>query len=847
MLRLTLRNLAANKARFAMTTFAIVLGVGFVVASFVLSDGLRSSFGDLSDEITVGTDLQVRPVSEFGEPLPLAQDLVDRIATIDGVEAVAGFVSADDNAMQPVKSDGTTISSAGPPQLTFSWVADQGLGSFTLVDGTAPDEIGEFAMDIDGAQSNGFVVGGNYDLITPIGVVEDATLTATTRFGTDNSTTGAVLMHVSLGEAQRIFGSPGTVDEIGIRLTPDADSSAVTTAISRVIPDSGVEIVDQATLNSEQKADFNQGINIIGNVLLGFAIVSLFVSIFIIYNTFSIVLGQRVREMGLLRALGADSRQIRRTVLGEALMVGLFASLIGLIAGVGIARGLIALFEALGASLPDAPTIVALRTVILAIVLGVGVTLVSSLVPARAAAGVAPIAALRDGAQLRSQSSRRRTLTGAAMIGAGLGFGAFGLLNPPGTTLGLVAVLGLAASLVFLGVSLASHIVARPVARALGWPIAAGMGTAGLLARENASRNPRRTATTGAALMIGLSLVSTVLIVGESVKSRLGDLLETSVQADYLIVDDSEAGVTSDLAAELTATGRFSAVTGFRYDEARLSGSVSEVVAADLTSLGRLLSLDIRSGAIPSDDSADVVLLHVDEADELGVVVGDVVPAEFATGTTIDLTVAAIFADDTVIGLPIVSNAVFDTAGSANVHQWVAAALADGVDPGLAQPVIDQIQQRYPQVSIDSAAEFQARFEASIDSGLAVVNALLALAVLIALIGIANTLALSVHERTRELGLLRAVGMTRRQVRRMVRWEAALVAVFGAMLGVALGVVFGWSVVAALPSSFADTVAIPLRRIIVLVIIAGGAGLIAAWLPARRAGRLNVLEAISHT
>jgi len=847
MLRLTIRNLTANKARFAMTTFAVVLGVGFVVASFVLSDGLRSSFGDLSDEITVGTDLQVRPVSEFGEPLPLDQDLVGSISAIDGVEAVAGFVSANDNAMQPVKSDGTTITSAGPPQLTFSWVADQGLGSFTLVDGTAPDEPGEFAMDIDGAEANGFVVGGAYDLITPIGVVKDATLTATTRFGSDNSTLGAVLMHVSLGEAQRLFGSSDTVDEIGIRLTPDADADVVTVAVSGIIPNSGVEIVDQATLNSEQKADFNQGINIIGNVLLGFAIVSLFVSIFIIYNTFSIVLGQRVREMGLLRALGADSRQIRRTVLGEALMVGLFASLIGLLAGVGIARGLIALFEALGASLPDAPTIIALRTVILALVLGVGVTVVSSLMPARAAAGIAPIAALRDGAQLGSQSSRRRTLTGAALIGAGLMFGVFGLVNPPGSTLGLVAVLGLAAALVFLGISLASHVVARPVARALGWPVAAGMGTAGRLARENASRNPRRTATTGAALMIGLSLVSTVLIVGESVKSRLGDLLETSVQADYLIVDDSEAGVTTDLAAELVSTGQFSAVTGFRYDEARLSGTVSEVVAADLTSLDQLLSLDIRSGAIPTAGSTDVVLLHIDQADELSVVVGDVVPAEFATGTIVDLTVAAIFADDTVIGSPIVSNAVFDQAGSADVHQWVAAALADGVDPALAQPFIDQIQQRYPQVSIDSAAEFQARFEASIDSALTVVNALLGLAILIALIGIANTLALSVHERTREIGLLRAVGMTRRQVRRMIRWEAALVAVFGAMLGVALGLVFGWSAVTALPTSFADTVTIPVRRITILVAVAAGAGLVAAWLPARRAGRLNVLKAISHT
>jgi len=847
MLRLTFRNLAANKARFAMTTFAVVLGVGFVVASFVLSDGLRSSFGSLSDEITVGTDLQVRPVSEFGEPLPLDQDLVAEISAIDGVEVAAGLIFADDNAMQAVKADGTTISSIGPPQLTFSWVDDQGLGSFTLVEGSPPDEPREFAMDIDGATSNGFVVGERYDLITPIGVVEKATLTATTRFGADNNTLGAVLMHVSLPEAQRLFGTAGTVDEIGVRLGANADADSVTAAISAITPDSGVEIVDQATLNAEQKADFNQGINIIGNALLGFAIVSLFVSIFIIYNTFSIVLGQRVQEMGLLRALGADSRQLRRTVLGEALVVGLLASLIGLLAGIGISRGLTALFSALGANLPAAPTILALRTVVLAFVLGIGVTVVSSLIPARAAAGVPPMAAIRDGAQLGSQSSRRRTLTGAALILSGLMVGLFGLVNPPGDTLALVSVLGLAAALVFLGVTLLSHVIARPVTRSIGWPIAAGLGTAGRLARENASRNPRRTATTGAALMIGLSLVSTVLIVGESVKSRLGDLLESSVQADYIIIDDSDAGVTPDLAADLAATGQFSAVTGFRYDEVRLGNTISDIVAADLSDLDRLLSIDIRSGGLPSGDATDVVLLHTDKAEELGVVVGDIVPAEFATGTTIDLEVVAIYADDTVIDSPLVTNAVFDEADSVDVHQWVAASLADGVSPAQAQPLIDQVQQRYPQVSIDSAAEFQARFEASIDSALAVVNALLALAVLIALIGIANTLALSVHERTRELGLLRAVGMTRRQVRRMIRWEAALVAVFGAVLGVALGLLFGWSAVTALPSSFADTVTVPIQRITILVTVATAAGLIAAWLPARRAGRLNVLDAISHT
>ncbi len=847
MLRLTFRNLGANKARFAMTTFAVVLGVGFVVASFVLSDGLRSSFGDLSDEITAGTDLQVRPVSQFGEPIPLDETLVDDIAAIDGIRLAAGFVEADENAMQPVKSDGTTINSVGPPQLTFSWVDDEDLGSFALIEGSAPDEAAEFSMDVDAAANNGFVVGSTYDLITPIGVVEDATLTGTTRFGSANDTLGAVLMHVSLNEAQRLFGISGTVDEIAIRLDTDADTAAVVAEISQVIPTYGVEIVDQATLNAEQKADFNEGVDIVGNVLLGFAIVSLFVSIFIIYNTFSIILGQRVREMGLLRALGADTRQIRRTVLGEALAVGLIASLVGLIAGVGIAQGLIALFDALGASLPDSPTIVSLRTIVLALTLGIGVTLVSALAPARAAASVAPMAAIRDGATLGHQSSRRRLTAGSTLLSVGILVGGFGLISPPSGTLNVVLVLGFAAAAVFLGTTLVSPVIAEPVARGLGWPVAKGMGTAGRLARENASRNPRRTATTGAALMIGLSLVSTVLIVGESVKSRLGELLEDSVQADYLIFDDSDAGVTPKLATDLADTGKFAAVTGFRYDEVRLAGSVTEIIAADLSSMGALLSLDLQSGSLPAADVTDVIVLHTDKAEDMGVGVGDTVTVEFASGDAAFLKVAATYDDDTILESPIVPVQVFDNAGAAAVDHWVAASLADGVSSAAAQPLIDQIQERYPQVSIDSAAEFQERLEASIDGALTVVNALLALAIIIALIGIANTLALSVHERTRELGLLRAVGMTRRQVRRMVRWEAALVALFGALLGVAVGLLFGWGAVSALPADFAGSLNVPFLRITILVAVAAAAGLVAAWLPARRAGRLNVLDAISHT
>ena len=847
MLRLTLRNLAANKARFLMTTFAVVLGVGFVVSSFVMSDGLRSTFGQLSDDITAGTDLLVRPTSEFGEPLPLDEELVAEVRAIDGVDNAVPYLESLENEIQPIKSDGTTITTQGPPQIMFAWTDDTDLGSFTVVEGSAPDEPLEFSMDHTAAAKHGFEIGETYDLVTPQGIVEDFTFVATTSFGADNATVGATLMHVSLDEAQRLYGTAGTVQQIAISLDAGADATGVSAAIGSLLGDTMAEIVDGETVSAEQKAEFTEGVDIVGNVLLGFAIVSLFVSIFIIYNTFAIVLGERVREMGLLRAIGADTAQLRRSVIAEALIVGLVASVVGLAAGIGIAALLTALFGAIGAELPDYPTILAARTVVIALILGVGVTVASSIAPARAASSVPPIEALRDGAVVTKENGRQRLVRGGLTLATGLALGAFALFGPSLSTLALVLALGTAAVLVFLGLTLASPAVARPLTAVVGWPIAKLMGTAGRLATGNASRNPRRTATTAAALMIGLSLVTMGYVVGESVKTSLGDLIADSVSADYVIGGNDDTGISPALADDLEATGRFSAVSGMRYDEARLGADVREVTALDMGAIDLLFDIDLQDGAIPGSDETDVILVHDDLADDLAVGVGDTVPIEFVSGFTTDLTVAGIYADATIFEDPLVPDQVFDAAGATERDEWIAAALPDGVTTADLAPLVAELEQTYPQISIDTASEFQQSFEDAIDSMLLVVNALLALAIVIALIGIANTLALSVHERTRELGLLRAVGMTRRQTRRMVRWEAVLVALFGAILGVGAGTVFGWGVVSALPAdSFGSSLTIPIPQIVQVVVLAAIATLVAAWLPARRAGRLDVLDAISH-
>ena len=509
----------------------------------------------------------------------------------------------------------------------------------------------------------------------------------------------------------------------------------------------------------------------------------------------------------------------------------------------GVAAGLRALFEALGVGLPAAPVILAPRTIGVALALGVGVTLLAANAPARRAARVAPMAAMAPQDGVDRGGSRRRVLSGAALALGGVGIGGWALFGETPGTAALLALLGAGAVAVFVGVSLVSPVVAGPLARIVGWPLARLLGIPGSLARQNAARNPRRTATTAAALMIGLALVSMAMIVGESVKAQFRDVLDSTVQADYVVVTDED--VSSTLAVDLSELPELGAVTALRYDEARIGDDVVDTNGMDLAAGSELFDLGVRSGSLDGADPATSVLVHVDDADDRGLSVGDAVAVEFASGATRTLTVAGVYDESFVFGGWIIDLSVWEDVYPVIVDDWVAASIADGSTVAEAEAAIATVQSSYPQAEIQSNAEFRADITGQVDQVLAVLNALLALAVFIAFLGIANTLALSVHERTRELGLLRAVGMTRRQVRRMVRWEAAIVAIVGAVLGVSLGLGFGAAVVTALPDDITETLAIPTGRIVTLMVIAGGAGLGAALLPARRAGRLPVLDAIS--
>jgi putative ABC transport system permease protein len=662
-------------------------------------------------------------------------------------------------------------------------------------------------------------------------------------FGEANNLLGARLTAFDVDVAGEVFGAGDEVDSIDVIAAPSVGHAELAARIQEVLPEgvesvTGTEVADEA---NEGVAGFMDAFR---NVLLGFAGVALFVSAFFINNTFSIVVGQRARELALLRALGASRTQITRSVVGEGLVVGAVASIIGIGVGLLIAMLLQAIFEAAGFGLPKQALLLEPRTLAAAAVVGLGVTLVASLAPARQASAVAPVEGMREGFIHTRWSRPVRVVVGASLTGVGAALVAGGLWVADATNT-MIVLLALGALGVFIGVAQLSPVVAVPVAGTLGRPLAPLFRTAGRLAHANAVRNPDRTAKTSSALMIGLALVTTVFIVGHSMKQTFAASIEDSVGADYILSTEGFIGFSPTITESLASLPEVGAVSGVRMGEFLFEGEQRDLVAADATVADQLVDIDVQRGSL-ADLGDGSIFVHEDPARDLGLAVGDEVTVEFAVGGPQELIVAGIYADAAYVGNYFIDLDLFTRSYPTSTLDLLAfARLADGITPAAGRAAIDEVLADQPQVKLDDRAGYQADQEAQFDSVLIAVNGLLGLALLIALLGIANTLALSVLERTREIGLLRAVGMSRRQTREMVLAESVMVAVFGAVLGVALGIVFGVALASAMPPSVITTVAIPGGTIAVIVVVAAVCGVLAGLLPARRAARLDVLKAIA--
>ena len=835
MLRTTLRSLLARKLRLLLSGLAVVLGVAFVSGTFVLTDTLGKVFDDLFEDVNAGSSVAVRGVPSLEGGIPPAVDaaLVERVRAVDGVVEAVGRVTG----YAELVVDGEPIENAGGPSIGVDLQAGSALETLTVREGRPPVGPAEVAIDAATAERVGIAVGDEIQ-VAVAGGLREVTVTGTVGLGDTDGFAGAALTAFDLETAQAVLGQPGTFQEIAVAGEDGVDDADLATRIGAVLPEA-VEAVTAAQASAETSAEIKEGLGFFTTALLVFAGISLFVGAFLIFNTFSMLVAQRAKELALLRALGASRRQVTGSVLVEALVVGLFASIIGFALGVGVAVGLRGLLAALGIDLPEGDLVLAPRTLVVSLVVGVGVTAFAALLPARRAARVAPVEAMRDSGPAEERSLRRRGVVGAVLLLAGVVLLAVGLAQVE------LVVVGLGAAVTFFGVATLSPLVARPVASVLAAPFAR-MGVPGRLGRANAVRSPRRTSATAAALMIGLALVSAVSVLGASLKESVGAVVDRSFGADFVLTSSSFQGFSSTVADRLREAPELDSVLAVRSSELRVRDTTADVTGLDPDAALDVLQIDVVEGDLSSLDEGALAVQDT-VADALGLSIGDRVPVTWSETGDAELVIGAVYAANDFLSRLAVGEQVFvDNTGS-DLLEAIGVTTADGTSAADARRAVDAVVADLPTVQVQDQAEFIEGQRGQVDQLLNAITVLLVLSVVIAVLGIVNTLALSVVERTRELGLLRAVGLQRRQLRRMIRVESVVIALYGALLGLVVGIGFGWALVRALRDQGITEFSLPVGRLVLVVVAAAFAGVLAAALPARRAARLDVLEAVATT
>ncbi|MGH8978832.1 MAG: ABC transporter permease [Acidimicrobiia bacterium] len=857
MLRVAWKGLLAHKLRFLLTGVSVILGIAFMTGTLVLTSTINKTFDDLFAEIFAGTDVQVRGVetveSAFG-PGGTQRALVDAavLVTVRGVDGVAvANPGVDVPYAQLVDKDGEEIGGGvGPPSFGFSFEPDPDLSPFRLEPGSAaPATDDEVVIDRGSADEGDFSVGDRVDVLTAQ-ATKRYTISGIAKFGTQDSALGANVIQFTLAEAQRINGMrTDQFSNIGVVGVSGESQEALRDRIADAIADLNVEVVTGDEVTEENQDDVEQILDIFNQILLIFAGIGLLVACFIIYNTFSIIVAQRTREMALLRAVGASTRQVNASILVESLAVGIVAAALGLGLGVLLAIGLKAALDAFGLDVPASGIVVPPVAVVAAFAVGIVVTVVSAIVPARKASRVPPLAAIRDVAVEQRRRFGRRLLIGAAITITGAALMLYALFATPDNT---VVFVGVGAVAIFVGMFVVGPVIARPLSRWIGAPLPATRGITGALARENAMRNPRRTSATAAALMIGVALVGFITIFAASAKESIAVTLERELRTDFIVGPSSFIGggfgVSPSLAEGLATLPEVGAVSPIRYSGINVAGESAIVTAIDASTVDELLDLGVREGSL-SALTTDGVAVSQEWADDNGHAVGDVLPLEYSGSGLVPATVQAVYEGSEVgnTGDFVISIDAFDEhfLPQQRLDFIVLGRYAPGVTPEDARAAIEPLLEPYPTMELQSNAEYRELQEQSIDQVVNIIYVLLALAVVIALIGIANTLALSIYERTRELGLLRAVGMSRSQVRSTVRWESVIIAVLGSLLGLVIGLFFGWAAVRAVrEEGFTEFAVAPMQLLLVVVLAVLG-GVIFAMFPARRAARLDILQAIA--
>ncbi|MFM7063364.1 MAG: ABC transporter permease [Actinomycetes bacterium] len=881
MLRIALKDLFARKRRLVTTAVAIALGIAFLTGtqllSGILSDSIKSLVGDTYDGIdAVVRSSKVQQVG-FGNEIrtPVPEGLAAQVAQVEGVRASSGIVETI--TAQLVGKDGKIVgSSFGPPTIVYNWVEDAQLRFGTLRDGRGPQTDAEIVLDFGSAKDGGYQIG---DTVTVAGQTqtEQFTLVGLTGLGPEGKDSGSTkTLQFTTPVAQRIGQIPGEFSYVVAAAAPGLSQQELTDAISAALP--GEQVVTGERFSTENQESISQFVDILGTFVSVFGYIAIFVACFIIYNTFSIIVAQRTRETALLRAVGARRRQVLGATMLEAVLIGLVSSVLGLIFGALLGTGLAKAFSSSFTVKGGIPPIGA-GTVVLAFVIGVGVTVVSAVGPALRSTRVPPIAALSEVSVDRSDVSRSRLVWGVVMLVLGgtlMGLGLSDVGPNPLVEVGAAALLILVSVALVLG-----PLIAAPMSRLLAAPFAAGGRITGRLAGENAARNPKRTAATAAALTIGVTLVTVIAILAASLKASIDSTISSSLKAD-LVVNTTTfsigAGIPAEVADQVGATPGVKIASPVRFGPVRLTDAAGKqharenpekesltgglAGAADTAPAGEdkfmlgvdpatffeVLDLGELEGS-PADMAPGTFATTRKTAEDRGWQLGDKVPMFFARSGEQELTLTVIAQRDIGQSSLYLPMATFEQVvpPGFNIDNAIYVVADSPADVPQVQRSLDRLVADLPTVKVQDLQEYAEQQSGPLNTIVLVIYGLLALAIIIALVGIANTLGLSILERTRELGLLRAVGMTKKQLRRSIRQEAGIVAVFGTLLGLVIGIGFSLALSAVITADNPDIFSyrLPVPTLVAITVIGALAGVLAAILPARRAAKLDVLQAIS--
>ncbi|MFE6281455.1 ABC transporter permease [Streptomyces sp. NPDC057877] len=854
MLKATFRSFLAHKGRLLLSALAVILSVAFVAGSLIFSDTVSRTFDRLF--ASTAADVTVTPKQNLDEAIPsgmtptLPAQLADRVAGIDGVAAaraevdVEGITVAD----QDNESVGPTT---GAPTLGLDWNPTE-RSPVELTSGRAPSGDGEVLLDSETAERRDVSIGDPLTVIAQPGSFEVEVVGIVT-FTTTNP--GAALVFFDPPTAQaKLLGDPEAATAISVDAAEGVSDPQLKQRVAEALGTDGYELRtadEQAESDAEQLGGF---LDVIKYVMLGFAGVAVLVGVFLIVNTFSMLIAQRTRELGLLRALGADRRQVRRSVLTEALLLGAFGSTLGLATGIGLAAGLMELMSLLGMNIDATEMVIGWGTPVAAYAVGVGVTFVAAYLPARRAAGVSPMAALSDAEVAGVGRPLRVRAVAGAVIGTAGAAALVGCVTSSDTG-SAASLLGLGVALTLIATVIAGPLLVRPVIRVLGGAFPALFGSVGRMSQRNALRNPRRTGATAAALMVGLSLVGGMSVASASMTKSFDEQIDKTLGADFVVQNTNFVPFPREVTDAVRDTEGVGLVVRSQFTPVAVrlpdGDRVETTAAAYEPQLDEVANITYAQGDSAAALADGRMAMDREFARDHGVRVGTAIPVEFQGGRTTELTVGALTDQDSADGFGTQGGMYFGLAtleryapGGQDSAVYVNAA--EGTADDELRAGLERALDPYPQVQVRDLADYKQLVRDQIAVLLYLVYALLGLAIVIAVLGVVNTLALSVVERTREIGLLRAIGLARRQLRRMIRLESVVIAVFGGVLGLALGLVWGVCIQQVLALEGMTALAIPWGTIVAVVIGSAVVGVVAALLPALRASRMNVLAAIAH-